>query len=113
MSQQLTFTYIVPPTLNNIYASNFHDKRNKVIVHYVYDNGQYSRRPTQSGTVPLFMEQFQFLWNSVPKMWNSSTKSGTGAESGSLFHKLRENSTICRTAPPKVEQVVNSDESHK
>ena len=26
--------------------------------------GQYPRRPTQSGTVPLFVEQFQFLWNS-------------------------------------------------
>ena len=51
--------------------------------------GQYPRRPTQSGiTVPLFVEQFYNLWNSVPKMWISSPKSGTGAESGSLFRNL-------------------------
>ena len=63
--------------------------------------GQYPRRPTQSGTVPLFVEQFHNLWNSVPKMWNSSPKSGTGPEIGSLFHKLWNSSTICGTAPAK------------
>ena len=34
------------------------------------------------------VEQFHNLWNSVLKMWNSSSKSGTGPVSGSQFHKL-------------------------
>ena len=34
------------------------------------------------------VEQFHFLWNSIPKMWNSSPKSGAGPVSGSQFHKL-------------------------
>ena len=42
---------------------------------------QYPRRPTQSGTVPLFVEQFHFLWN-------SSTIRGIGPVSGSHFNKL-------------------------
>ena len=76
--------------------------------------GQYPRRPTQSETVPPFVEQFHNSWIGVPKMWNSSSKSGTGAESGSLFHKLRNNSTIYGTAPPKSGTgTINSDESHK
>ena len=35
---------------------------------------QYPRRPIQSGTFPLFVQQFNNLWNSVPKMWNRSCK---------------------------------------
>ena len=46
------------------------------------------------------MEQFHNLWNSIPKNLNGFPKSGTGAESGLLFHKLWNSSTICVTAPP-------------
>ena len=34
-------------------------------------------------------------------MWNSSPKSGTGPEIGSLIQKLLKSSTICGTAPAK------------
>ena len=50
--------------------------------------GQYPRRLTQSGTVPLFVEQFY-------KKWNSSTICGTVSQK-------------CGTAPQKVEQVLKS-----
>ena len=67
---------------------------------------QYPRRPTQSGTVPLFVEQFHNLWNSSTicgtasqKCGTAPKKSGTSAESGSLFHKLWNSSTNCGTAP--------------
>ena len=63
-------------------------KESHVEIIFTPKTGQYPRRPTQSGTVPLFMEWFHNLWNSVPKMWNSSPKSGTGPVSGSQFNKL-------------------------
>ena len=46
------------------------------------------------------VEQFH-MWNSVPKMWNRSPKSGTGAESGSQFQKLWNSFTNCGAVPQK------------
>ena len=41
---------------------------------------QYPRRPTQSGTVPLFVEQFHFLWNSSTFCGTASQKCGTAPQ---------------------------------
>ena len=57
-----------------------------VIYSRLFFGGQYPRRPTQSGTVPLFVEQFHFLWK-------SSKICGTASQK-------------CGTAPQKVEQVL-------
>ena len=69
--------------------------------------GQCPRRPTQSGTVPLFVEQFyksgtvpQFM-EQCPKTVEQLPKIGTCAEIGSLLHELWNNSTTCGTVPAK------------
>jgi hypothetical protein len=72
-------------------------------------NGQYPRRPTQSGTVPLFVEQFQKKWNwstFCEKMWNCSTFFGLrDPKTEQLYEKVEKvlkaghSSTKCGAAP--------------
>jgi hypothetical protein len=77
--------------------STYHSRHDVNILRYVkqfyFNIRQYPRRPTHSGTVPLFEEQFQksgtvpnFSDHVIQKR-NGFTKSGTGAVSGSQFHK--------------------------
>jgi hypothetical protein len=83
-------------------ASNFQwmDKSGKKVavnVLLVMGNNfrQYPRRPTQSGTVPLFVEQFhifQVMWSksgtALQKSGTALQKSGTGPKSGSQFQNM-------------------------
>ena len=68
-----------------------------ILLNSCYKFWQHPRRPTQSGTVPLFVEQFHFLWN-------SSTFCGTVPQFVEQFHNLWNSVAKMWNSIPKVVQ---------